>query len=265
MFDAKTLLDQLMGAGRSGGAGQAGTPGLGGLAGQMMDMARQHLGGAGGGSPTAKGGDVMGRARDMMGRNPMATGAVIGALGTILLGGGKPSRMIENAVKLGGVAILGGLAYKAYEAYRAGQTPGTAEATPALPPPSDTPFAPERTSDETTLAYIRAMIAAASADGLIDASERERILGGVRQAGLDTEAAQWLEQEMAAPASLETLARAATCEETAAQMYLAARLTIEPDHPAETRFLAALGGILGLQPALVAHLEATAQQALARA
>lgn len=281
MFDPKLLLDQLMGAGgaRTTAPGQGG---FGGMAGQVLDMARQHLGGAQGAGqvpattrpgsvPSAgrstgegAGGDFMTQARDLMAGNQLATGALLGGLGGLMLGSKVGKGLMKDAVKLGGVAVIGGLAYKAYQNYQAGKAvPAPAQADAAIaPPPSGSGFEPQRATDQTALLLIRAMIAAASADGVVDATERARILEGVRRGGLDSEAAQWLDHELANPASVDVLARGVTDEETAAQVYTAARIAIDPDHVAEKRFLAALAAMLGLAPDLVAHIEATAEAAL---
>ena len=54
-----------------------------------------------------------------------------------------------------------------------------------LPAPAGTGFEPQAASETTALVFIRAMIAAAAADGHIDAEEREAILGGLKEANLD--------------------------------------------------------------------------------
>ena len=50
------------------------------------------------------------------------------------------------------------------------------------------------------------MIAAAAADGTVDADERERIMGGLERIGIDSEAAQFLDADFARPASPNELA-----------------------------------------------------------
>jgi uncharacterized membrane protein YebE (DUF533 family) len=105
------------------------------------------------------------------------------------------------------------------------------------------------------------MIAAAAADGAIDAEERTTILGGLREAGFDQEANEWLEQEMASPASIETLVAGADSPELAAQIYTAARIAINPDTAGEKNFLAALSAELGLDAELVANIDAAASAA----
>jgi hypothetical protein len=56
-------------------------------------------------------------------------------------------------------------------------------------------------SNDGASLLIRTMIAAAAADGRIDASERQRILGSLRQAGSSVEAQRFLMQEGQRPAS----------------------------------------------------------------
>ena len=81
------------------------------------------------------------------------------------------------------------------------------------------------------------------------------------RAGLEQEAHAWLAQEMAKPASIDTLVEAAESPELAAQIYTAARIAINPDNAAEKDFLAGLAGSLGLDAELVANIDAAASAA----
>ena len=54
------------------------------------------------------------------------TGAA-GLAAGLLLSGGKPTKLLGNAAKLGAVAAVGGLAYKAWQSYQEKQT-GAAQA-----------------------------------------------------------------------------------------------------------------------------------------
>ena len=49
----------------------------------------------------------------------MASGALAGGLATILLGSKMGREFAGDAVKLGGMAVIGGLAYKAYQDWQA--------------------------------------------------------------------------------------------------------------------------------------------------
>src|SRR5690606_31563897 len=121
--------------------------------------------------------DRAGQAVQMARDNPLAAGA----LAAVLLGTGTGRQLTGTAVRLGGLAAIGGLAYKAYQNYKNGGQPasaGTAGEPELLPPPAGTDFHPATAPQgegEFALTLVRAMIAAAKADGHIDDEERKRI------------------------------------------------------------------------------------------
>jgi uncharacterized membrane protein YebE (DUF533 family) len=293
MFNAKSLLDALINAGSQAGAqaGQQGglggilgglagqvqsSGGLGGLAGQILTQATQGLGdaarqtgvqqGAGGALDRVTGGrtpdQLIEQAKGVFSSNPALATAVLGGLGALVFGTSTGRSVAGSAAKLGGLALIGGLAYKAYQNYQAGKPLLNAgQHQDVLPAPAGTGFEPQAASEATALVFIRAMIAAAAADGHIDDDERSAILGGLKEAGLEQEAHDWLSQEMAKPASIDTLVEAAESPELAAQIYTAARIAINPDNAAEKDFLAGLAGSLGLDAELVANIDAAASAA----
>ncbi|MFC4175494.1 DUF533 domain-containing protein [Microvirga sp. GCM10011540] len=117
-------------------------------------------------------------------------------------------------------------------------------------------------SGETALLVMRAMIAAAAADGRIDDDERERILGTLKRAGIDGEGVALIEAELARPASAAELAAAVKTPDMAVQVYTAARRIITPSTVEERVFLAHLSGALGLEPRVVAQIDALASGAI---
>ena len=292
MFNAKSLLDALISAGSQAGAqaGQQGglggmlggladqvqrSGGIGGLAGQILTQATQGLGDAARQTGVQQGaGDALGRvtggrtpdqlieqAKGMFNSNPAIATAVLGGLGALVFGTSTGRSVAGSAAKLGGLALIGGLAYKAYQNYQAGKPLLNAAQQEVLPAPAGTGFEPQAATEATALVFIRAMIAAAAADGHIDAEEQSAILGGLKEAGLEQEAHEWLAKEMAKPASIDTLVEAAESPELAAQIYTAARIAINPDNAAEKDFLAGLAGSLGLDAELVANIDAAASAA----
>jgi uncharacterized membrane protein YebE (DUF533 family) len=297
MFNAKSLLDALVSAGtqagKPGGQGQTGTlgsilggladqvqksggvGGLAGMAGQILTQATQGVGDAarrtgvqqkaGDALGQVTGGrsaqDVLAQAKAMFDKNPAMATAVLGGLGALVFGSSTGRAVVGSAARLGGMALIGGLAYKAYQNYQSGKPMLDLGSPEVLPAPSGTGFEPEAASEATALVFIRAMIAAAAADGAIDADERAAILGGLREAGFDQEANEWLAREMANPASVETLVEGAESPELAAQIYTAARIAINPDTPKEKDFLAGLAASLGLDAELVANIDAAASAA----
>lgn len=93
---------------------------------------------------------------------------------------------------------------------------------------------------------IRAMIAAANADGVIDADERNRImkkLGGIE---LSNEENQFIINELLSPAGLEEIAKEVDTPATAKQVYMVSLLAIEVDTDAEKSYMNDLVGRLGL-------------------
>jgi uncharacterized membrane protein YebE (DUF533 family) len=234
MFDAKKLLDQFLGSQ---------VPGAGGTikdrAGQMGQMAKD---------------------------NPLAAGAVA----AVLLGTGTGRELTGSVLKLGGLAAIAGLGYQAYKNWQGGKEPGaadaatTAAATPELlPPPAESSFHTDSAANSADFAVVlvRAMIAAARADGHIDDAERQAILGKVQLAGLGADAQAFLESELANPVDLDAIVGAATSESQKVELYTASRIAIEPDSRAERGYLDLLAGRLGLADALVDHIEATVASA----
>jgi uncharacterized membrane protein YebE (DUF533 family) len=126
---------------------------------------------------------------------------------------------------------------------------GTAK--PAAPPPAEPVGAEEREA----LLIIRAMIAAARADGTIDADERGAIAGQLDQAGLDDEARDLVLKEFAAPASLEALAAEITDPVLAAQVYAACVIAVGEASAPERAWLAELARRTGLAAETVAAIE----------
>jgi uncharacterized membrane protein YebE (DUF533 family) len=224
MFDPKKMLDQLLGS---------------------------NIPGAGG---TVR--DRMGQAGQMAKDNPLAAGA----LAAVLLGTKAGRNVTGNVIQLGGLAAIATLGYKAYQNYKNGNAPETATAggQEMLPPPADTPFDPNASANkEFALVLVRAMIAAARADGHIDEGERAKIGEKIAMAGMDKEAQDFLARELEAPVDIDGLVAEAKTEAQRVELYTASRLTIEPESRAERGYLDLLAGRLQLPDALVDHIEAT--------
>jgi uncharacterized membrane protein YebE (DUF533 family) len=209
-------------------------------------------------------GDRAGQAMQMAKDNPLAAGA----LAAVLLGTGAGRSVLGTGAKLGGLAAIATLGYKAYQNYQAGKPilPQKGEAQ-ALPDPTvieGTAFDPDAQGEAGalfTLNLVRVMIAAAKADGHIDDAERAAILGKLKTSGINEDVQAFIEGELANPTDFDALVAAATTEEQKVEVYTAARLTIEPDTRAERGFLDMLAGRLNLPDALVDHIDATVKGA----
>jgi uncharacterized membrane protein YebE (DUF533 family) len=276
-------LGQILG-GMAGGprGGEAGGHRGGAGGGDVLGSLAGMLGGGGAGGRSGFGGGLSGGGGRPLGRDLMMGG--LGALAASVLagrgrghamgggagGGGLAGGNLRGAVGAGGLALLGMLAMNALrntgnrpEAASLGPagagatasgmdvaqgTAGDGASSDAMPPE-------EAVSDRTAGLVLRAMIAAAKADGRVDATERQRIVAKAQEGGADQEAVAFLEQELARPADPDSFAaEAARDPVVAAQVYGASLLAIQLDTPEERDYLRALAGRLGLQPAVAAQL-----------
>lgn len=183
---------------------------------------------------------VIEKARDLLGGR-LPTSALIGLAG-LLLGTRGGRAMTMQLAKLGGLALISGLVYRAYNNAHGEQAAGKLDTS--------------QTTDADALLFIRAMIAAMASDGHIDSGERARIVDGLRQAGISGEETGWLDREIAKPATVDELAaEATTSTPKAAQVYAAARLAIEPDTAQERDFLTRLAEALKVDAKIKSEID----------
>ncbi|WP_201862375.1 tellurite resistance TerB family protein [Microvirga soli] len=277
MVDYRKLLDAFIGAVGRPDQQNPGQTSQGGVRQQVEKSVTQVTGQ----SPD----QLLQKAKDFATQHPGLTQTALVGLAGLLFRGRKKSKLTGNLVKLGGLAVIGGLAYKAYQGQQAGKEgasvggPGTAtplvRETPAvasqpvsqpdetvahsaLSVPETSRFHPVSQTEDDALLFLRTMVAAAAADGQIDDAERSRIVKGLTEAGIDPDATRWLDTEMASPADVEELAANVNDPEKAAQVYSAARIAIDPDTIQEREFLHQLAEALDLDPAVRAQIDDTA-------
>ncbi len=221
MIDAKSLLDQLMGTSLPGG---------------------NTVGGA------------VDKAKDYAKENPLTAGAAAGGLAALLLGTKTGRSVTGGAATVGGLAVLGSLAYKAYQNW---QNEDAATGSDGQPIASDdNPFAvPEVDEQELGLAMVTAMIAAAKSDGHIDAGEQQRIFDKLDELDLDAESKAFLMDELRAPLDIDKVVGMAKSPEMAMQIYTASRIAVDLDHSAERAYLDMLAEKLGIGAGFVAEVE----------
>lgn len=192
-------------------------------------------------------------------RGGFARGAAAGGLAGLILGGKGGRRLVGNTAKLAGVAVVGGLAYKAWKDW---ETKKQAEGAPqphittAPSDHTDEPVFLPMTGEENTRArkLIRAMLFAAKADGHIDDAERKRINDQLAKMDLDEEDRAFVMAELEAALDIDALARSADGPEEALEIYTASLLVLDEQGEAERAYLAGLAGKLELDPDLIAQI-----------
>jgi uncharacterized membrane protein YebE (DUF533 family) len=100
------------------------------------------------------------------------------------------------------------------------------------------------------------MVGAAKADGHIDATEQQRLFSEVERLGLDAAAKAYVFDLLTQNVDINSIAAAVSTPEQGAEVYLASRLAIDPDVPAERAYLDALSAKLKLPAELRSHLDA---------
>lgn len=208
-----------------------------------------------------------------------ATGAAAtGALG-LLLGHKQARRYAGKVAKYGGIAAIGLMAYQAYGRWQAQQA-GTAGGAPAqhgghgapsslpagatqhtpgaLPAPRTVDRLGPEEAEPHSRAMLVAMIAAAKADGHLDARERGLLDAELGRMAADHALRLWVDTELQRPLDPAEVARAASTPEVAAEMYLASLLVADEQSFMERAYLEELARQLKLAPGLKAELEAQA-------
>jgi uncharacterized membrane protein YebE (DUF533 family) len=266
MIDVNKLLTQVV----SGISGTANPQGNDQFAGNLSRPSDRGMPARSGGSRWPSAQQMSDQAHGLSGYGgAIGTGAIAGGLASLLFGSKRIRKVAGSAVQVGAVAVIGGLAYKAYQNYRQGKPivpqsitdmladvtrsrdPGVAQqpAIRAWIPPQDQ-------SAGVSKLLLRSMIAAASADGHLDAAEYDRIRQQLATSNLNAEEQLFLTQLIMRPSTIEELAAEATTPELGAEVYAAARLAIDPDDTAERDFLDRLAAALKLDSGLRAHLDA---------
>lgn len=232
MFDPRQLLETFLG--------------------HQQQPARQHPAG----QQSTRGGwtgaaDLLGGI-DRQKAGSFAAGATTGGLIGLLLGSKKARKIGGGLLGYGGAAVLGGLAYQAWQNYWMSQGRPTIPAGPGFRGPAAARLAPTESGFDPSqgtatdgrpfaLALIRALIAAVKADGHIDAKEQSLLQARIEAMALDAEAKAFIFDELARPTDLDALAALPRVPAQAAEIWLISRLACDPDDPREQAHLAESG------------------------
>lgn len=235
-MNTSDLLEQLLragqGSGSQQGAGQGGLGDLGGLLGGLLG------GGAGGGSAGGLGGLLGG------------LGGMLGGAGA----GGSTQQGRSSGTNYAALASLGMMAFQAYQAWQRNQA-----SAPQQTPQTVDQLLGGPKAEAHSHAVLRALIAAAKADGRIDAQEKQMISTEIGRHTDDPDLQQWLDDEVAKPLDANEVAQSATDPGIAAEMYLASVMLVDDQQDAERAYLDELAAALNLDPQLQVHLEQQAK------
>lgn len=204
-----------------------------------------------GGDLLKKGNEVL----DTPGKKVLAGGA---AAGLLMTSTGR------GALKYGGVAALGALAYHAWQQHQAAKAAEAGAARPAAPealepPPADSGFVPKSEAEREQLAkvLIQAMVTAAKADGQIDEEEQTAMIAHSEALQMSPEEQSLLFAEMGKPFDMEAVVQSADSPEVATEVYAASLVAVGTPSPAEKAYLRTLAKRLKLPDEVVGSLHRT--------
>ncbi|MCP1501123.1 MAG: tellurite resistance TerB family protein [Pseudomonas sp.] len=234
-MNTSDLLEQLLRAGQGSMTQQgAGVPSQGGMGGGLGGLLGGLLGGG-------------------AGANSGLGGLLGGLLGGGSAMGGSTQRRPGGGTNYAALASLGMMAFQAYQAWQRSQ----AAAPQQAPRTVDLLSGPE--VEDHSHAVLRALIAAAKADGRIDDAEKHMISTEIGRHTDDPELQQWLDDEVARPLDAADVAQSATDPAIAAEMYLASVMLVDDQQDAERSYLDELAAALQIDPDLQVHLEQQAK------
>jgi uncharacterized membrane protein YebE (DUF533 family) len=189
-----------------------------------------------------------GAERDSM-LSGMKTGAAAAGILALLLGTRTGRKVTGLGLKVGSVAALGGLAYQMYQRWQAEANPTApfeSKASVLLPAPEQLPLL----SSETLL---KAMVAAAKADGQVDEQELQIIRSKMSELQLDQDLNDLLMNELINPLGAKEVAALANGDQQAGlELYLVSSLFLDKNQEAERVYLNDLQTALNLPDAVVA-------------
>jgi uncharacterized membrane protein YebE (DUF533 family) len=195
-------------------------------------------------------------------------GAAAGGAMALLMGNKSARKFAGKAATYGGAAVLGGLAFKAFQNWQGNKPDAGATATPQQQAVDPASFHQKAISQQANpginpeLVLIKAMVAAAKADGHMDADEQQKIFKAVETTGLSASEKGLIFEFLQNEIPIFDITTGINCIEMKAEVYLASCLVITLDHPAERAHLDNLAMALQLPAELAQQLEQQAHQAI---
>lgn len=180
-------------------------------------------------------------------------GAGVAATGllALLLGTEKGRKTLSPVIKIGSLAAMGTLGYKAWQKWQ--EQNGSPDVEFDLSEFEND--IKQNHGPDRSVAILRAMVGASKSDGEIDEKEHAVISGQIKAAGIESAASAVLLEEMGQPADPTRIAGLSTSPAMAIELYLASLLVTGQKNEAEKSYLSDLAEALKLAPELVSEIQ----------
>ncbi|MCK5917784.1 MAG: tellurite resistance TerB family protein, partial [Cocleimonas sp.] len=154
-------------------------------------------------------------------------------------------------IKLGSIAAIGGVAWKAYQIYQ--EKNGVVASSNAMPINE----LRDEEAQQRSVTLLTAMIAAAKADGHVGDEEIAEINKQIKNLGLEGDTAKIIQEELEKPLDIAVIAALAEGEEgKAAEIYLVSAVVTDKENAKERQYLDDLAKAMKIPEELLAELNA---------
>ena len=211
---------------------------------------------------------VLGKIRSYLPEG-MLGGAAAGSIVALLMSNKSARKFAGTAASYGGSAVLGGLAFKAFKNWQLNNYDQSAGARWSATRNSDSTIGYENyhygshvAAPDYELKLIKAMIAAAKADGHIDAEEQQKIFQSVARINLTSEMKAMVFDMLNHPIAMEEIVAGVHDIGQRSELFLAACLVVDPDIPSVKVHLDLMANALVLPEELKQQIIRQAQEVI---
>ncbi|MEE9309486.1 MAG: tellurite resistance TerB family protein [Cocleimonas sp.] len=195
----------------------------------------------------------------------MKKGAIAVGVLALLLGTGAGRRVTGSALKIGSLAAIGGIGWKAYQNWVTQKDTIDQEVQDMASNAKIIPINElgEAEANERSQILLKAMIAAAKADGHINKKEVAAIDEQIEKLGLTGDVASLMQEEIAKPLDVKEIAALAKDSAVASEIYLVSAVVTDKENSMEREYLDSLAKSLKLPEGLVEQLQKVKEEEVA--
>jgi len=197
---------------------------------------------------------------DGMKKGAMAVGVL-----ALLLGTGAGRRVTGSALKIGSLAAIGGIGWKAYQNWVTQKETIDKEVEEMASSAKIIPIneLDEAGANERSQILLKAMIAAAKSDGHINKKEVAAIDEQIKKLGLTGDVASLMQAEIGKPLDVKEIAALAENSATASEIYLVSAVVTDKENSMEKEYLDSLAKAMKLPEGLVEQLQKVKEEEVA--
>ncbi len=195
----------------------------------------------------------------------MKKGAMAAGVLALLLGTGAGRRVTGSALKIGSLAAIGGIGWKAYQNWVTQKETIDQEVEDMASNAKIIPINElgESEANERSHILLKAMIAAAKADGHINKKEVAAIDEQIEKLGLTGDVVSLMQSEIAKPLDVKEIAALAENSAIATEIYLVSAVVTDKENSMERDYLNSLAKEMKLPDGLVEQLQKVKEEDVA--